>query len=139
MTKASGTAALLAWMALGVGCGGSGTSASSPPADSSTIASLGDGELGAFCAELASVEGGYSKLHDLACEGGSSSVSFQIGTDQTSCEALFKALPASCGTLTVGQLKACVADTYAATCDTSNLVTASCDPFFTCAFGASGG
>jgi hypothetical protein len=139
MTKSLGKAALLAWMALGVDCGSSVTSASSPPADSSTIVSLGDAALGAFCAELASVEGGYSKVHDLSCEGGSSSVSFQIGTDQASCETQFKALPASCVALTVGQLKTCVADTYAATCDDSNLVTPSCDPFFTCAFGASGG
>ena len=139
MTKALGTAALLAWLALGAGCGSSSTSAGSPPADSRTIVSLGDGERGAFCAELASVEGGYSKTHDLSCEGGSSSVSFQIGSDQASCETLFKALPASCATLTVGQLKACVTDTYASTCDTSNAAMPSCDPFFTCALGASGG
>ena len=139
MTKALGTAALLAWIALGADCGSSSTSASSPPADSKTIVSLGDGELGAFCAELASVEGGYSKTHDLTCEGGTSSVSFQIGTDQASCETVFKALPASCATLTVGQLKTCVADTYATTCDTSNAALQSCDPFFTCVLGASGG
>jgi hypothetical protein len=139
MTKALGTAALLAWIALGADCGSSATSASSPPADSTTIVSLGEGELGAFCAELASVEGGYSKTHDLSCDSGTSSVSFQIGTDQASCETQFKALPASCATLTVGQLKSCVTDTYASTCDTNDAAIPSCDPFFTCALGASGG
>lgn len=117
-----------------VGCGG-GSGTTGAPADSKTIVVLSDGELGAYCDQLAAIEGGYSHPKDLNCEGGSSSVTFEIGNDQASCKTLLKSLPSSCANLTVGQVKACVTDTYGATCATSGNSLPSCDPFFSCIVG----
>ena len=124
-----------ALLTLGDGCGGSSNPPSGSPDGSRTVVSLTDAERAAFCADLASIEGGYSKKHELSCDGGTSSITFSIGTDATSCKTVFRGLPASCANLTVGQLKGCVTDTYALTCENAGTSVPSCDPFFACALG----
>src|SRR5262249_46388175 len=99
-----------------------------------TIATLSDAERGFFCDALAAIEGGYSKTLDLVCADGTNTLSFWIGSDQMSCKDVFMALPMSCASLTVGQFRTCVADTYAETCDTFATSPASCAPYFSCAF-----
>jgi hypothetical protein len=136
MTRASPTIGIVTLLVCGAACGGgSGSTANGPPASGKTIVSLTDTEKGAFCANLAAIEGGYSKPHELACDGATGTVTFSIGMDQASCKTIFAALPASCASLTVGQLTACVTDTYAATCDTANQEVPSCTPFFNCLLG----
>ena len=99
-------------------CGSSaqqGDGGPAPPA-TATVATLSGAQLGALCDQLAATEGGYSHPKMLACDGGTSTLTFNIGTNQTQCKQALGAVAASCGTLTVGDLQGCVTDTYAQTC-----------------------
>ena len=120
----------IATLLLCVGCGGSPST--TPPPDDKAIVTLSDGERGLFCADLAAIEGGYSKPLELACEGGTNTITFSIGGDQMSCSDAFKALPATCTSLTVGQFKSCVTDSYAETCDNFATSPPSCAPVLSC-------
>lgn len=127
--------ALFASVLLGA-CGSSGQSGDGggAPPSASSVASLSDGQRGSLCDQLAATEGGYSHSKTLTCDGGTETVSFQIGADQSQCKQILQAVGSSCGGLTVGEVQACVTDTYAQTCaGTASL--ASCDPFFTCLLG----
>jgi hypothetical protein len=131
--------AVVAASVLVAGCGGGGGenpggADGGAPSASTPVRSLTDEQRGAFCEELAAIEGGYSKPKQLDCDGGTSTVTFTIGATQAECKLVLGALPASCASLTVGAMRSCVTDTYAATCDTPDL-PASCDPFFTCVLG----
>ena len=140
MRTVVGSIALSGFLALGSGCSSSGSSGSDGGgvASSKTIASLSDAEAGAFCTELAGIEGGYSHEKTLTCgdDAGATltlTFSFDIGANQTECKAQFKlGLPPACAALTVGDVTSCVADTYAATCSSPD-DPASCNKLITCA------
>jgi hypothetical protein len=130
-------AMLLFVMSLSSGCGSSSSSGGAP-SDTSTLGSLSDAQVGAFCDELAGIAGGYNKQKMITCNddaGGSTTVtlSFDIGANQAECKARFRAeLPAACKPLTVGSVKTCVTDSYNLTCATADQDVASCDAFFAC-------
>jgi hypothetical protein len=125
---------------LAMGCGSSSSSPGDGGIDNArTISSLSDAEIGAFCDQLAAIEGGYSKTKSLSCSDDagvtiSTDVTFNIGANQGECKTRFKTqLPAACGSLTVDTIKTCVADTYAQTCSSPDNGPASCASFFACA------
>jgi hypothetical protein len=118
-----------------MGCG-SDSPPNAPPPDGKTIVTLSDGERGFFCMDLAAIEGGYSNPHELTCNGVTNTVTFSIGTGLESCKQVFMALPATCASLTVGQFRTCVTDTYAETCDNIGTSPPSCQPVLSCLIGA---
>ena len=144
MVKESGSvviALLLSSFSMwGAGCGSSASSTGDGGVnDTRTVSSLSDAEVGAFCDQMAAIEGGYSKPKVLSCNDDAGAtitltLTFDIGANQAECKTRFKTqLPPACASLTVGTIKTCVADTYAQTCSSPDTGPTSCDSFFACA------
>jgi hypothetical protein len=114
---------------------GGGGSTSLPPS-SSKLSEISDGQAAAFCGDLESIQGGYGrKTRTLTCGELEVMLAFDLGANETECKVSFTSLPDACASLTTGQVKACVQDIWAATCEARD--TPSCGPFLACAGGGS--
>jgi hypothetical protein len=114
--------------------GGSG--ATSLPPSSSKLSDISDGQAAAFCGDLESIQGGYGrKTRTFTCGDLEVTRAFDLGANEAECKVSFTTLPNACSSLTTGQIKACVQEIWAATCESQD--TPSCDPFVACAGGGS--